>query len=217
MSCLALAALLNLVRFGFVQLCVAVFELSCVANFCVGWLGYGSIALLALRCDLWLSFSSLLRASLTLVAADVFAADISLEERTTYHGTFGKTLDCRKYMAIERLFCQAAEVNKEFGPVATLPPCFDYGIGCVWQGMSCYRFREFTNFSTTQERNHRVAEQLLNELDTMLLSYCIKGCPQPCVNEERDVAGLPVTPLLEQFYYHFQGQIVVIVVSRKPT
>ena len=47
------------------------FELSCVANFCVGWLDSGSIALLALRCDLWLSFSSLLGASLTLVAADV--------------------------------------------------------------------------------------------------------------------------------------------------
>ena len=118
----------NLVRFGFVQLCVAVFELSYVANFCVGWLRYGSIALLALRRDSWLSFSSLLGASLTLVAADVFAADISLEERTTYHGTFGKTLDCRKYMAIERMYRQAAEVNKEFGPVATLPPCFDYGI-----------------------------------------------------------------------------------------
>ena len=26
----------NFVRFGFVQLCVAVFKLSCVANFCVG-------------------------------------------------------------------------------------------------------------------------------------------------------------------------------------
>ena len=37
----------NLVRFGFVQLCVAVFELSSVANFCVGKLGSGSAALLA--------------------------------------------------------------------------------------------------------------------------------------------------------------------------
>ena len=120
-------------------------------------------------------------------------------------------------MAIERMYRQAAEVNRDFGPIASLPPCFDYGVGGVWQGMSRHRFREFTNFSTAQERNRRVAEQLLSELDALLLSYCIKGCPQPCVNEERDVAGVPVTPLFEQFYYHFQGQIVVIVVSRKPT
>ena len=114
-------------------------------------------------------------------------------------------------MAIERMYRQAAEVNRDFGPIATLPPCFDYGVGGVWQGMSRHRFREFTNFSTAQERNHRVAEQLLSELDALLLSHCIKGCPQPCANEERDVAGVPVTPLFEQFYYHFQGQIVVIV------
>ena len=71
MSCLALAALLIWFDFVVVQFCVAVFELSGVADFCVGWLGSGSVALLALCCDLWLSLSSLLGASLTLVAADV--------------------------------------------------------------------------------------------------------------------------------------------------